>query len=300
MAKMALGSRPKDSYEKKLVGVVDIVTGETKAKLTLTEEGKKFSNGKESITVLLEDLPSVPVIPTNMKEAKQYRVRMNTTGDEVEAITPVVGHFTAKLVDLGKRTDKDSDPTPYERIFAEGTPKESRHFEFFAVYKIMKGAFKGVQLPAYNLHYKFEDDGNGLTQFAGSFENKKATRLFQLRDWMEVHKLGEEEIPWDDITILPVLLERALDNEILVDVIIRDGYVREVLPLQEEEDEAPVKKSKRSSDEIIEELTGEKPVKKNNTVSDELDVDKDFPKEETKKPAKRPAKKVVADEEDDL
>lgn len=298
MAKMALGSRPKTDYEKKLVGLVEVVTGKTKAKFTLTEEGKTFKNGETSITVNFDDLPARPKLKPEQREPKQYRVRMSQDGSEIEAITPHTGHYKAKVVDLGKRDGEDADPVPVERIFAEGTPKENSHLEFFAVYEIVEGAFKGVQLPAYYLHYKFEEDPEheGFTRFAGNFENKKATRLFQLKEWGDAHGLWSEPIEWDDVTILPELLQRALDNDRIVDLTIKDGYIRELLPVEVEQEE-----------DEIDPLT-DKPA----FMEDDLDeaIEAAMPKKSNGKTVSGAAKKVIvrgpkkikksSDEDDDL
>ena len=236
MATNALGQRPK--FEKKLVGIVEYVTGEHVAKFTLTEEGKTFANGTKSLKVNLDELPSAPRLAPNDKTGKQLRIRMSADGTEVEALTPVTGVFNLQLKDLGPRPEgKDSDPTPKLRVWNEGTDKENKYLEFFAVYEIIDGKFKGVALPAYNMHYKFEEDSAnpGFTRYAGNFDNKKATRLFQLRDWVQIHGIDSEPIEWDDVTILPTLLERALDNDVKVRGVFKNGYVTELLPLDEED-----------------------------------------------------------------
>lgn len=220
---IALGSWS-GNFEKKLVGIVRIVTGKTKAKLTLQEKDKKFRNGEDSITVLLDELPDRPKLALDDKAGKEYRVRMNQDGDAVEAITPVRGHYSAKLVDLGPHKEGEE---PYPKDKPNWGDSEKTHLEFFAVYEITQGAFKGVQLPAYWLHYKFEHDKAkpGLTKFAGNFENAQSTRLFQLRDWGLAHNLWSEDIPWDDNTILPTLLDRALENDVEVEITLDKGYI---------------------------------------------------------------------------
>lgn len=298
---IALGHKTND-FAKKLVGIVEIVTGEKKAKLTLVEDGKKFANGETSITVLLSDLPKRPVLKPGMKDAKQYRVRMNPDGDAVEAIQPVRGMHKARLTDLGKRADKDSDPTPYEKVFGEGTPKENRHLEFFCVYEITEGAYRGVQLPAYNLHYKFEEDPQeeGFTRFNGNPDNPKATRLRQLVDWGMVHgNIWSQPIRWpDDGNILPELLERLLDADVEVNVFMDKGYIQSVQPVDDDGDFEEV--SVEEDDEAA-------------AVDAMLDGDDDEVVEEVRiTPAKKPSGKVkaapvkagkkskVADEDDDL
>lgn len=236
--KRAFGQRA-SNFEKKLVGIVVAKTGEKMAKFTLTEDGKTFSNGEKSIKVPFSDLPKYPKLQPN-ESGKQYRIRMSQDGTEVEALTPVVGMFPAKLIDLGPRANKEADPTPKEKVWNEGTPKENRYFKFFAQYQITGGAYKGAILPAYNMHYKFEEDDSnpGYTRFAGSFANTKATRLFQLRDWGVLHGCWDIEdgevvgdpIEWDDETILPELLERAKNRDAEVNVVIKNGYIIELLP----------------------------------------------------------------------
>jgi hypothetical protein len=238
--RMALGFK-KNDFAKKLVGIVEIVTGDKKAKLTLVEDGKKFANGTDTITVDLASLPKRPVIKPGEKTPRQYRVRMNPDGDGVEAITPVRGYFKARLVDLGKRENKDADPAPYEKVWNEGKDNENRHMEFFAVYEIVEGAYRGVQLPAYQIHYKFEEspDEEGFTRFTGDPNNPKATRLHQLVEWGEYHgSIWSEPIRWpDDGNILPELLERVLDADTVVNLVMDKGYIQSIQPSEDDDED---------------------------------------------------------------
>lgn len=291
---MALGQRPANQFEKKLVGIVSVVTGEKFAKFTLVEDGKTFKNGTTSIKIAFDDLPKVPKLPTKDKSGKQYRIRMNSEGTEIEGIMPVTGHFTAKLIDLGPRPEKDADPMPREKMFDEGGPKENRHFEFFAVYKITSGTYKNVQMPAYNLHYKFEEDDAhpGFARFAGNLDNKKATRLHQLYEWMNIHGLGNDPIEWDDETILPELLERALDNDVEVDLIVKDGYIREILPVDGEE---PAFMQPSADEDDVDDVDTVFPKEKSEVKP--VVIRKHAPSGSAKK-VKKPAKVVEDDDED--
>lgn len=243
MTKQAFGQR---TFEKKMVGIVNYKTGKNRVKFTLIEEGKTFNGGLKSITLNMEDLPARPRLKPE-SEGK-IRVRMSSDGSEVEALTPVSGIFNLELVSLGKQDGEDAPPMPYPVVWHKGTERENEYLEFFAVYKIIEGMYKGVALPAYKMHYKFEEDlpaHPGYTRFAGNFDNKKATRLFQLRDWGHVHGVWKvegssvtgEPIEWDDDTILPEIQERALEQPYARGV-IKDGYPKEVLPL-EDDDVAP-------------------------------------------------------------
>lgn len=295
----------KSGFEKKLVGIVSVITGESTAKFTLVEDGKQFKNDTKSFKAKFEDLPARPKLTPNDKSGRtQLRIRMNSEGTEVEALTPVVGVFDLELTDLGPRPEKDAEPMPKERVWNEGTPKENRYLEFFAVYKISSGNFKGVSLPGYNLHYKFEEDPNnsGFARFTFNLSNRQATRGKQLADWGHLHGIWEvqgteidgDPIAWDDGTILPELLERALEQP-KVRGVIRDGYVKELLPSEElpdfleDEDAKAVDEMLDNGDNI--DVT---PVK----------VASKAPKANGKvKPApvvKRVAKKVVEEEVDDL
>lgn len=213
-----------------IVAICQVVTGERVAKFTIVPtkgyKAEKFANGETSIKVNLADLPKTPKLKPNVKEPQLFRIKTNTDEDGVDSITPARGHFMAKLVDLGPRVDKgEGDPMPKEKVFKEGTADEERHFEFFAVYEVIDGIYKGVKLPAYWMHYKFMDDGEGNTKYAYNLDNPKAARGHQLREWMILHGLEKDEIPWDDETILPTLLKRALKNNMAVEVNIKDGYI---------------------------------------------------------------------------
>jgi len=260
----------KTNFEKKTVGIVSVVTGDKVAKLTLLDDGKKFkSSGSNSVKVKLASLPKFPKIQSNNDKPIELRVRMNEDDTEVEAFGPVRGMHEAELIDLGPRQNKDSDPVPYKKWFHKGEPDESFHHEFFAVYRITKGFFKGCEAPYY-LHYKFEEDeeNEGMTQFSFNTENPRAKRGQQLLEWGYIHGGGQpgiwgEPISWDDETILPELLERCEAN-LKVNLVFDKGYVQSIQPLDD---------------------MGE-------VSDDELDVDRDFPKDDE-------IRKPPVDEDDD-
>lgn len=295
MTKTAM-PQSKNTFDKKFVGVVTATVGEKFVKFELVDESKKFPNGATSMKFSLDDLPAVPVFVAKSgdepspQNGKQFRIRLNSDGDEVEDIAPANGHFVADLVNLGP-AKKDEPPTPYRKPNFNNPDKD--HLEFFALYKIVKGQFRGVE-SAYYLHYKFkeyEDDPN-FTAIDGNFEYKAATRLFQLKDWGVVHDLWEfkngkimcEPIPWHPVTILPELLDRILEGgKVRVDITYKNGYIVDVQPVQE--DDEPAFKAKRPVDELKAELAGDPaPVD---------DVDAEF-----QKPAKKVAKKVEPDDEE--
>lgn len=248
----ALGHKENSEYVPQVSGLATIKTGETKAKVTFDESSKEFDNGTSTKTVPLGELPKFPKIQPNSEN--KYRVRLNKEGDQIDSIFPAEGHFMAKVIDMGRRKDAESEPEPYEKVFGVGTPKESHHLEFFPIYKITQKGMKGAQAP-YFLHYKFDDDGKGFTTFYGNPDNPKATRLLQLIDWCNKHGVIDEPISWpEDGNICPELLERALEADREVEIIVKDGYIKELLSVgdygndeESEEDEKPKAKAKTSA-----------------------------------------------------
>lgn len=246
----ALGHKENSEYVPQVSGLATIKTGEQFAMITFEDNSKTFDNGTAKKKIALSDLPKYPKLPTNTE--KHYRVRLNKEGDAVDSIFPAEGHFNAKVIDMGRRANEGDDPQPYEKVFGAGTPKESRHLEFYVTYKIVKGAMKGATAP-YFLHYKFDDNGDGQATFTGNPDNPKATRLQQLIEWCNKHGTIEEPITWpEDGNILPELLERAMDADREVEVIVKNGYIQDVLDLggydddaePEDEEEKPKAKAK--------------------------------------------------------
>lgn len=279
-----------NTYEKKTVGIVSVVTGDKVAKLTLLDDKKKFkSSGTNSVKVNLKDLPDHPKLRPNNKTPIELRVRMNDDDTEVESFSPVRGIHPAKLIDLGKRASEDADPMPYEKTYNAGQKEENTHLEFWAVYRITDGNFKGCEA-TYYLHYKFEEDESeeGLTQFSFNTENPKATRGQQLLDWGYVHGGGKpgiwgEPIPWDDDTILPELLERILDADITVNLVFDKGYIQSIQPIES---------GFAGNDEELEDVDEAFPVDE-----EEEEVEE---KPAPKKSATRKPRRKVEEEEEDL
>lgn len=246
----ALGHKENSEYTPQVSGLATIKTGEQFAMVTFEDGSKEFDNGTNKKKISLADLPKYPKLPTNSE--KRYRVRLNKEGDQIDSIFPAEGHFVAKVIDMGRRPNEGDEPQPYEKVFGQGTPKESRHLEFFVVYKVSKGPLKNATAP-YFLHYKFDDRGDGFTTFSGNPDNPKATRLLQLIDWCNKHNTIDEDIPWpEDGNVLPLMLERALESDREVELIVKDGYIKELLEIgsygdDEPDDEKPKAKAPAKS-----------------------------------------------------
>lgn len=293
---------------RRFVGIVSVVTGDRKARLTL-DPGKKdlqFPNGGLKMDVLLEDLPKTPRIKPNDKSGKEYRVRLSADGKEVEAFTPVKGRFKAVATQLGPRDGKDADPIPESKQFK---PEDEPYLEFWCAYKFTDGVFNGVETPAFRLHYKFMENpmAEGETAFKGDFNNKKATRLQQLKEWGIAHGIWKwkrdedggyidcDPIDWDDVTILPELEHRVLEADKEVYLTFDNGYPVRIDPIddnpyEEESDD------EESTDDELDEIDEKFPPVKTKVVNTKAAA----PVKANGKVKSVAKKSKVEDEDDDL
>lgn len=255
-------SKTQKEFPRKWVGIVKAKAGENVVKFTSVstlrdakgeENVKPFPNGETELKVKIADLPKIGkrVIRPGMGD-RTFRIRFNEDGDEIEEVGPVSGLFQAKLIELGPKK-KEAPALPYVRYFNKGKDNENSHLEFFAVYQIVDGVFEGLNLPAYNLHYKFEgvpegEEDEGLTRF-DTVDSPKASQLHRLQSWAEVHGgILDEPIAWNpdessDLSneiidcfskdhecefanILPTLEERVLDADRDVSVVLEGGYIK--------------------------------------------------------------------------
>lgn len=299
-------ARSQETFARRWVGVVEIKTGDSTARLTSVDtfgkdtKPKNFPDGSTSIKIKLSEFPAAAkrVIKANM-DSKRFRVRLNEDADAVETVTPVSGVFRAKLIGLGPKT-KDGEYKLIKKTFNEGTEKENSHLEFLALYEIVEGAFRGVELPGYYLHYKFEEDDEeeGFTRF-NTADTPQASQLHKLMAWAETHGNGQESIleapvRWydvDDGTILPQLEERALDNDREVNLVFERGYIKSVQPIEDYEEVAV--EDEDESDAVDEMLDGDdekvEPVRVGKATKSDTKV--------KKAPAKK-AKAPVSDDDD--
>jgi hypothetical protein len=301
-------AKSQEEFKKRWVGIVEVKTGEKVAQFTSVDTYKDRDSGKDILktfdngtTVLKLNLTDLPkdakrILKPGMKDARKFRIRLNQDGDELENIGPVSGMFSAHLDYIGPAKE-GQDPAPYEKFFHKGQSDENSHLEFFASYKVTEGLFKGVDLPAYFLHYKFEgipegEEDEGMTRF-DTVDTPQASQLHRLQDWAEVHgNILDDPIVWpEDGNILTTLQERAMDADREVSVYIEKGYIKSI-QAKENYEEVDV-----DPDEV-------------GTAVEDLDeVDEAFPVEEVKPvvikskvPARKPKKvaEVVEEAEDDL
>jgi hypothetical protein len=289
-------SRTQETFAKKWVGGVDVMTGDNVAKLTsidINKDGKVklFPDGSESIKVKIADLPKAAqrVIKPGMKVAKKFRVRLDTDGTDVEAVTPYSGVFRARAVGLGPKT-QDGEYRLIKKTYNEGKENENSHLEFLAIYEIVDGVFRGVELPGFYLHYKFEEipegeEDEGFTRF-NTVDTPQASQLHKLQAWSEVHgNILDEPIKWtDDGIILETLEDRVVENDREVNLVFEKGYIKTVQPVEDyEEDEDP--------DEVVKEDLPD-------FLQDTVEVTPKTVKGKSKSPAKKVSKS--SDDDDDL
>lgn len=271
--------------------MVQVISGDSVAKLTsIATEGKErkhkpFPDGESTLKVKIADLPKEAkrVIKANMTSPKEFRVRLNEDGDEVETVTPARGVFTnCKLIGLGPK-DADGKFRPMiHKVYNEGTDKENAHDEFIAIYEIQDGPFKGVQLPGYYLHYKYEEvpegeEDEGMTQY-NTVDTPQASQLHKLQAWERTHGgIVDEPIEWpDDGDIRPTLEERALENDVTVTLVFENGYIDSVQATEtyDVDDEESVEEFDKAFPEPVAEVV-EVPAKAKKTTKKSKKVEED-------------------------
>lgn len=306
-------AREQKEFAKRWTGMVSVVSGDTYAQFTsLKTTGKEnkpvpFPNDKMSLKIKLADLPKEAKrvikanIPTN--KPKEFRIRLNEDGDEVETVTPARGVFpNCKLVGLGPK-DKDGNWRPMlHKVYHEGEKNENSHDEFIAIYEMTEGPFAGVELPGYYLHYKFEevpegDEDEGMTQF-NTADTPQASQLHKLQAWADVHGgILDEPIEWpDDGDIRPEMEERALAADVPVTLVFEKGYIDTVQPTEtydEEETEEEFDEKFPDIEEVQETIPS---VAKHKVQSEVVEV----PAKSKSKGKAKKAAKPVEDDGDDL
>lgn len=256
-------AREQEAFERDWVGVVEVITGEKMVKLTSIDTNKEgklktFPDGNTSIKLNLSDFPkpALRVIKPNMKDSKKFRVRLSADGTEVKTVTPVNGVFRGHLVGLGPKT-QDGSYKLIEKTYNKGQENENSHLEFIAIYEITEGVFKGVELPGFYLHYKFEEipegeEDEGFTRF-DTVDTPQASQLHKLQQWAEVQgDILDEPIRWpDDGIILETLEDRAIEADREVDIIFEKGYIKTVQPVEDyESGDEPEDESDEEVDEV--------------------------------------------------
>lgn len=262
----ALGYKENNEYTPQTRGIATIKVGESFALVTFEESNREFDNGTNKKKIKLEDMPKFPKLVSGTEN--RFNVRLNEDGDLVDSLFPVEGHFVAKLIDMAK--GKGEEPMPFEKRYKpQAGEKEGKPYRvFYPIYKITKGALKGAT-NSYTVHYKFDDDGRGFATFVGNPENPKATQLQRTIDWCDKHQVIEEPISWpEDGNICPILFDRAMEADVEVEIIVKNGYIDSLLSL-------------------------------NNYGNDEPDEEEKTPKPVTKKAAPATKKVVKKDDEDD-
>jgi hypothetical protein len=319
-------ARSQETFAKRWTGCVEIKTGEAVAKLTSIQTAgkdgaiKKFPGDVESIKIKLEDFPKAArrLIKPNM-ESKKFRVRLDEDGLAVETVTPYSGVYRGRATGLAPK-NRDGEFTLLHKVYNEGKENENKHEEFIAVYEITDGVYRGVELPGFYLHYKFEEDpeNEGFTRF-NTVNTPQASQLHKLISWAEVHSkhgsILDEDVRWkseDDGTILEELEERVLENDREVNLVFEKGYIKLVQPVEdyeEVEDEDDAEDIEEVQEIIPVHIKKELAKKFVEKVVHPEDDEPEFLKEEVKPvkgvgkkaPAKKSAKMVaVAEDEDDL
>lgn len=257
--KNALGANKSES-KKRTTGLATIKAGDNKVRITFQDEDTVFDNGKNVKTFAYDDLPKTPKFTADSKD-NDYFVVLSPDGDEIESIGPVEGVFTAKCIDLS-RPKEDEDPEPFE--VSPKNEKWDPYQAFLAFFEIQSGPFKKVKIP-YFLHYKFEESKTdaGFAAWKGDPENKKATRLAQIIEFCEKLDVVAEPIEWpEDGNVLPTLLDRILENNKTVKIVVKKGYIDSLMSAYDEKEE--------TEEEETPKVKSKKPVRESSDDDDEL------------------------------
>jgi hypothetical protein len=274
MSKNALGFK-KSEYVKPVSGIATIKAGKNgKGRVTFQDEEIKFSTGNNSMVVSLDDLPDIPAIAPETED--DYFVKFNPDTDEIFYIGPVQTTLNAKLVDFS-RPEEGSDPLPFEKT---NEKYNTTYWAFNAVFQIKGGQFNKLKLYQFH-HYKFCENPQepGYAMFEGDPDNKKAIWLPKLVNLCEKCELVTEPIQWIEIadgSILPELLNRALDNDKIVKLAINKGYIDSIMSSHKdevedvEEDDTESTPKAKSNGKATSSAKAPKRVKSSDTSDDDL------------------------------
>src|SRR5581483_615729 len=223
--KNALSSN-KSERKKRVAGVANIKGGDEKVRITFDNDEFVFDSGKNSKTLSYDDLPKIPKILPGSDD--DYFVVLSSDRDTVQSIGPVEGVFSARCVDLSRPKD-DADPEPFEVNPKEGEP----YLAFNAFFEIQSGPFKKIRIPFF-LHYKFEESrqfsGMAAWMDGNDVWKGRQTHLGRLKEFCERMEIVSEPIEWpEDGNILPVLLERLLENNKAVKIVVSNGYINSIV-----------------------------------------------------------------------
>lgn len=269
MAKNTMGFR---ANQAKVYGLATVKVGKSSAKITFEESGDEYKFS-------LDDLPSKPKLHPESEDT--YMVVLTAEKDAVEKIGPAEGRVQAHCIDFA-RTEEGADPAPVEGT-SNYQGKETKYLRFTALWEVLTGKYKGLVIPHF-LRYKLEEGPDGMTQWQGNPNNPNATHLPKLIDFCEKTGVFDEEPnlgEWpDDGNVLPLMLERIQAADKHVDLVIKKGYISDLLALDYEdadEDEEEVKpKSKAKSfkpEDAPKQKSYKTAVKKAKKSSDEDDED---------------------------
>jgi hypothetical protein len=200
-------------------------------KVTFIDGGAPFKFHKD-------DLPKRPRLLDDSEDT--YNVVLSADKDTIEKISPAEGRVTAHLLDFW-RPEEGADPEPADDTYETPEGKTIVRQKFVAVFEVTDGKYKGVTIPHF-LKYLFEDDNNGMVKFKGNPQARNAVHLPRLLDFCDKTGMVEEPMEWpEDGNVLPALLERGLNADRTVELIIKKGFVAEILAAdyEEAEDEEP-------------------------------------------------------------
>lgn len=190
--------------------------------------------------------------PSPLKDNLKDIVQVHTDKDcEVVAmITPMKGVKVAEFLGFSRPDGQDKPPRPAEgkpRLKWGSTTEMETQLEFRAYYKLVKGIWAGSVVTEFHRYYfkigrdgkfdwKFKMREGSKTKAEQSSWGQKLLNMFRACDMTLLDDVKSIPIPEDE-NILPWLEQRFLNAHRQVEIEFDNGWITDVSPLREDDDE---------------------------------------------------------------
>lgn len=188
----------------------------------------KFNGDKTKVKVTLDANGDSVVLskgncPDELSISGKYMVRLSADKTKMLSCYPAVGIYPVKFVEFAHR--QDEPPAPVSKHSEYGD-----YLQFTALLTITDGKFKGMIIPQF-LRYVFkpveDDDGEEVVGIPdGGPKAIHAPKLAEFSDAFGVWKKGR--MKWQD-NLLPGLQKRILDAATNPSVVMKEGYVQNIV-----------------------------------------------------------------------
>jgi len=179
----------------------------------------------------------------------KWQVNISARGDRWQGISPITGSFKVEFVKFVGRGKPGEPPKP---IYDPGGPKQGPNGEFnadpsfsmMAVYRIVDGPNKGMEIIHFLPYIYEEDDTDGQAMHYGTKTQNDKVEQFESA-WGLTAK---DKLPFSD-NLLPALQALFLKRSNTAEVVLVDGKVKGFAGDEDAEDELvevkPARKSRK-------------------------------------------------------